>query len=94
MNPQLSLPFPQRPNQFPTQPLPNPNNNKNSQFVYNMEVQNFQTYITNPLDLNNVQLRSGRILERNSLLVVIQESEKEKISEEEKYFNENEKTKK
>lgn len=29
-NPQLSLLFPQRPNQLPTQLLPNPNNNKNS----------------------------------------------------------------
>lgn len=32
VNPQLSLPFPQRPNQLPAQPLPNPNNNK----IYNL----------------------------------------------------------
>ena len=44
-NPEVSLSFPQRPNQLPTQPLSNPNNNKNSQPVYNMEGQNFQTYM-------------------------------------------------
>ena len=41
-----------------------------------------------PLNLNNVQLRSGRILEKKSPSVVIQESEKEKIFEEEKSLNE------
>jgi len=71
LNPQLSFPFPQRPNQLPTQPLPNPNNNKNSQLVYNIKGQNFQTYMITPLDLNNVQLRSGRILEKNFPSVVI-----------------------
>jgi len=40
-----------------------------------------------PLNLNNVQLRSSRILEKKSHLVVIQESEKEKIPEEEKSLN-------
>jgi len=59
-----------------------------------MEGQNFQTYMITPLDLNNVQLRSGVILENKSPSVVIQESEKEKIYEEEKSLNEKEKAQK
>lgn len=59
-NPQLYLPFPQRPSQLPIQPLPN-SNNKTSQPIYNLEEQNPQTYMTTPLDLNNVQLMSGRV---------------------------------
>lgn len=47
-NLQLSLPFPQRPNQLPAQSLPNPNNNRNSQPLYNMEGQNLQTYMITP----------------------------------------------
>ena len=57
-----------------------------------MKGQNFQTYMITPSDLNNVQLRFGRILEKNSPSIVIQESENEKISEEEKSLNEKEKT--
>ena len=66
-NPQLSLPFPQIPNQLPAQPLPNPNN-KNPQNTYMIEGQQFPTYMITPLDLNDVQLRSGRILEKKSIL--------------------------
>lgn len=38
-----------------------------------MEGQNPQTYVITPLDLNNVQLRSGRVLPRKPP-VVIQET--------------------
>ena len=47
-----------------------------------MEGYNFQTYMITPLDLNNVQLRSGRVLEKNSPSIVIQESTKENLFEE------------
>jgi len=62
-NPQLSLTFTQKPNQLPTQPLLNPNNKIPQQHVYNMEGKNPQTYVITPLDLNNVQLRSSRVLQ-------------------------------
>lgn len=38
--------------------------------VYNMEGQNPQTYVITPLDLNNFQLRFGRVLHRKRLLVI------------------------
>ena len=56
-----------------------------------MEGQNFQTYMITPLDINNVQLRSGRVLEKNPPLVVIQEFEKENLFEKEKCLNQEEK---
>lgn len=37
-----------------------------------MEGHNSQTYIITPLDLNNVQLRFGRVLEKKKPSVVIQ----------------------
>ena len=36
-----------------------------------------------PLDLNNVQLRYGRVFEKKSPSVVIEESEKDDLSEKE-----------
>lgn len=59
-----------------------------------MEGQNFQTYMITPLDLNNVQLRSGSILEKKSPIVVIEESEKENASEKKEPHNEREKLQK
>lgn len=41
-----------------------------------MEGPNFQTYMIIPLDLNNVQIRSGSVLENKSPTIVIQESKK------------------
>jgi len=38
-----------------------------------VEGQKFPTYMITPLDLNDVQLRSGRILENERPFVVIQE---------------------
>ena len=40
-----------------------------------VEGQHFPTYMVTPLDLNDVQLRSGRILEKERPSVVIQEQE-------------------
>ena len=59
----------QRPNQLPSQPQPNPNNrNPQSAYVMEgqplMEGQPFPTYMVVPL--NEVQLRSGRILDQPS----------------------------
>eukprot|EP00253_Pinus_taeda_P007789 PITA_07789 len=77
-NPQLLLPFQQKPNQLPAQPLPNPNN-KNPQNAYMLEGQQFPTYMIVPLNLNDVQLRSGRILEREKTSIDVQ---KQDVSEE------------
>eukprot|EP00253_Pinus_taeda_P005906 PITA_05906 len=92
-NPQLSLPFPQqqqspqqnsnselllqqKSNQLPSQPFPNPNN-KNPQNDFMMEGLQFQfpAYMIAPL--NDVQLRSGRFLDKPSIDV-----QKQSISEE------------
>ena len=40
-----------------------------------VEGQQFPTYMITPLDLNDVQLRSGRILEKERPSVVIQEQD-------------------
>jgi len=40
------------------------------QLFYNMERKNPQNYVINPLDLNNVQLRSGRVLQRKPPTVI------------------------
>ena len=40
-----------------------------------VEGQQFPTYMITPLDLNDVQLRSGRILEKENPFVVIQEQD-------------------
>jgi len=59
-----------------------------------MEGHNFQTYMITPLDLNNFQLRSGRVLENKSPRVFIQESKKENASGKEDPLNEKEKLQK
>ena len=48
-----------------------------------MEGKNFQTYMITPLDGNNVQLRSSRVLENKSPSIVILEFEKYDLSEKE-----------
>lgn len=40
-----------------------------------VEGQQFSTYMITPLDINDVQLRSGRILEKKNPFVVIQEQD-------------------
>jgi len=59
-----------------------------------MEGQNFQTYMITPLDLNNVQLRSGRVLEKKSPSIVTEESEKYELYEKETSSHQEENSKK
>ena len=40
-----------------------------------IEGQKFPTYLITPLDLSDVQLRSGRILEKRKPFVIIQEQD-------------------
>ena len=76
-NPQLMLPYQQKTNQLPAQPLPNPNN-KNPQNTYMVEGQQFPTYMIVPL--NDVQLRSGRVLEKPSIDIQEQDTSEEDFS--------------
>jgi len=73
-NPQPMLPFQQNINQLPAQPLPNPKN-KNPQNTYMIEGQQFPTYMIVPL--NDVQLRSSRVLEKPSIDDQEQDTSKE-----------------
>eukprot|EP00253_Pinus_taeda_P004646 PITA_04646 len=68
------LPFQKKTNQLPAQPLPNPNN-KNPQNTYMIEGQQFPTYMIVPL--NDVQLRSGIVLEKPSIDVQEKNTSKE-----------------
>jgi hypothetical protein len=75
---QLQLPStqPPRPTQFPSQPIPNPNN-KVAQPTFNTELQPFPTYLVTPVDLQEIQLRSGKVLNKNSPTIIEEESEEE-----------------
>jgi hypothetical protein len=70
---QTSVP-PKKP-QLPTQPAPNPNN-KQVQPVYN----NDTTYQTYSVELQEINLRSGKILQQQPKLIENEESEKENIT--------------
>lgn len=83
-NQQISIPFPQKPNQLPAQSLPNPNN-KNKKAIYNVEGKKFQASMITPLGLNDVQLRSGRVLQNNSPTTAIKKSKEDEFHE--KYVN-------
>jgi hypothetical protein len=61
--------------QLPTQPAPNPNN-KQVQPVYN----NDTTYQTYSVELQEINLRSGKILQQQPKLIENEESEKENIT--------------
>jgi hypothetical protein len=67
-------PNPPRPTPIPAQPIPNPNN-RPTQPVQNLEVQTFPTYVITPTSLNEIQLRSGKVLNKPNSTVVIQEEE-------------------
>jgi len=77
--PLQSTPFPQKSNQLPPQPPPNPNNKAPQQLVYNVKGQNFQVCMITPLGLNDVKLRSGRVFLNKSPPVVIQSFKEDKI---------------
>jgi hypothetical protein len=77
---QLQLPStqPMRPTQFPFQPIPNPNN-KVAQPVFNTELEPFPTYLVTPVDLQGIQLRSGKVLNKNSPTIIEEELEEETL---------------
>ena len=58
------------------QPVSNPNN-KPPQPLNNVEMQAFQTYVITPVPLQEIQLRLGKVLERQRPSIVIQEEEEE-----------------
>jgi hypothetical protein len=64
---------------LPAQPVPNPNN-KPPQPLHNVEIQAFPTYVITPVPLQEIQLRSGKVLERQRPSVVIQEEEEEETT--------------
>jgi hypothetical protein len=65
-----------RPTLLPTQPVPNSNNNP-PQPLHNVEMQAFPTYVITHVPLREIQLRSGRVMERQRPSVIIQEEEEE-----------------
>jgi hypothetical protein len=72
---QLQIPFtqPPRPTQFLAQPNPNPNN-KVAQSIFSVELQPFPTYLVTPMDLHEIQLRSGKVLNNDSPKIIEEES--------------------
>jgi hypothetical protein len=58
------------------QPVPNPNK-KPTQPLHNIEMKAFPTYFISPIPLQEIQLRSGNVLDIERPLVVIQEEEEE-----------------
>jgi hypothetical protein len=61
---------------LPAQPVPNPNNNP-PQPLHNVEMQAFPTYVITHVPLQEIQLRSGKFMDRQRPSVVIQEEEEE-----------------
>jgi hypothetical protein len=62
-NPQLSQ-NPPRPTILPAQPIPNPNHRPPLP-LHNVDFQNYPAYNINPISIQEVQLRSGRVLNKN-----------------------------
>ena len=65
-----------KPTLLPAQPVLNPNN-KPPQPLFNVEMQALPTYVITYVPLQEIQLRSGKVLDRQRPLVVIQEEEEE-----------------
>jgi hypothetical protein len=62
-----------------TKPMPNPNNNT-PQPIHHVDMQAFPTYVITPIPLQEIQLRSGNVLDRKRPSVVIQEEEEEETT--------------
>jgi hypothetical protein len=62
-NPQLSQ-NPPRPTIFPAQPIPNLNHRPPLP-LHNVDFQNYPAYNINPISIQEVQLRFGRVLNKN-----------------------------
>jgi hypothetical protein len=69
-----------RPTLLPAQPVPNPNN-KPTQPLHNVELQTFPTYVISLVPLHEIQLRSGKVLDRQRPSVVIREEEEDETPE-------------
>ena len=69
-----------RPAFLPAQPVPNPNN-KPPQSLHNVEMQAFPTYVITLAPLQEIQLRSRKVLERKRPSIVIQEEEEEETTQ-------------
>jgi hypothetical protein len=67
-------PNPPRPTPIPTQSIPNMNN-RHTQHVQNLEAQTFPTYVIALTSLNEIQLRSGKVLNKLNSTFVIREEE-------------------
>jgi hypothetical protein len=80
-NPQQSQ-NPPRPTILPAQPIPNPNHRPPLP-LHNADFQNYPAYNINPISIQEVQLRSGRVLNKNqpktktASKVIIEEHEDE-----------------
>jgi hypothetical protein len=73
---QLQFPSnqPPRPTQLPAQPIANPNN-KVAQPAYNVELQNFPAYMITSLGINDIHLRSGKVLNNDAPVIVEEPTE-------------------
>ena len=67
---------PPRPTQLPAQPVPNPNN-RVEKLMYNINAGTTVSYSI--LLVQNIHLRSGKFLEKASLIIIKEQTEKEKI---------------
>jgi hypothetical protein len=56
-------------------------NNKPPQPLFNVEMQTFPTYVITSVPLQEIQLISGKVLDRQRPLVVIQEEEEEETTQ-------------
>jgi hypothetical protein len=70
-----------RPTLLLAQPVPNPNN-KPPQPLHNVEMQAFMTYVITHVPLQEIQLRSGKFLDRQRPSVFIQGEEEEETTKE------------
>ena len=64
--------------------MPNPNN-KPPQPLNNVEMHAFPTYVITHVPLQEMQLRSGKVLDRQRPSVVIQEEEEKETSKQPMY---------
>ena len=67
----------QIPTQLPVQPIANPNNNKMSHPIYNIEIPSLPTYFITSVPLLGVQLRSRVNVQLEPPIVTIEEHEEE-----------------
>lgn len=58
---------------LPVQPVPNPSHNRLPQPVKNIDIHPFRTYMIAAIPVNEIQLRSGKIVNKGKSVVVIQE---------------------